>query len=310
MTNNKDEPRRESSAGMHFYSLYTQCPRKWFLKYILGLIPDKTGPALIFGSAMHKGLEAFYKGTQSLDEMVRAFVDELGSREGEYSDSTKYTEDLSTGPRLLKEWFKTWGEDELTNYEILEVEQEHVVHFGPDDSLIMTVRLDQLVKDKSTGIHYVKDLKTTGWSAGKIYQQTDLGDQMTCYIWAANKVYPEIPIHDAIVDILYHRGQVVTATRPEPLYRTKWDLMAFELGMYGLINELSEKVDLLKEYPPEVLFPRNGNNCGQFGCEYLDICRGRLTAKDEPLGFHRDEWYQQEVAENIKHVDVDKVLKG
>ena len=71
------------------------------------------------------------------------------------------------------------------------------------------------------------------------------------------------------------------------------------MNMVGLIMEISSKVDSLKIYPSELLFPRHGAFCGMFGCEYESICRLKNGGVDDiPLGFEKDSWVERD--ENLK----------
>ena len=47
-------------------SKFNSCPRKYQFRYIKGLVPVDTDPALWFGSAIHDSLELLYKGCEDL----------------------------------------------------------------------------------------------------------------------------------------------------------------------------------------------------------------------------------------------------
>ena len=90
------EPELESeseSSKISFYDNsrvveYRTCPRKYYFRYILDLVPDKVALALDFGSAWHSGLDALYevfKATngdekKTLEAAYAAFISEWTKR--------------------------------------------------------------------------------------------------------------------------------------------------------------------------------------------------------------------------------------
>ena len=299
--------KRESPAGYHFYSSYQDCPKKWFFKYIMGLLPYHTGPALIYGAAIHEAMEEYYNNMNEpniREKMVICAQNHLDSRQDEFKKPSDYQERILKAESMLNKWYDTWAEKDKLEWDVLEVEKQHEIKFGPNDELLMTIRVDCLKRNKITREVAVFDAKTTSWSVCKAVQGCEQKDQMTAYIWGINKVYPELKCHVAIPDIIYQRGSVVKAERPVEIYRDQFDLNAFELEMYGLINEISQKVEDLKNYPRPLLFPRHGAHCENYGCEYKDICRANIRMGDLPVGFTRDEWYQEEVARNVKEINI------
>lgn len=55
----QDPGNRSTPTGASFYRLFNACPRRWFYRYELGLVPDTTPDYLLLGSvyhAIHEGL--------------------------------------------------------------------------------------------------------------------------------------------------------------------------------------------------------------------------------------------------------------
>ena len=307
--NDQDPTERESSAGGHFYGLYKDCGRKFFLKYILGFRPSKTSKPLIFGSVIHDTIKNYYLTyDRDIEETVTHFLTELLKREHDFLLEEDFTQCHLLGPAYLREWDTTWKDFDQKTYDLVEVEQPYELKIGPNEEYIFTVRPDRVFREKTTKRYVIFDTKTTGWSAGGTFRSVDAQDQMTSYIWAVNKIHPEWKVTDAIPDIIFGRpskvpGRIptITATRPGEIYRDTYTQAQFEIGMFGTILEISQKVDNLTEYPAEMLFPRNGSSCAKFGCEYIDICRTKINPQNVPITFVRDEWIEELTAlKNIK----------
>ena len=290
--------KRESPAGYHFYHTYADCPRKWYLKYACGYRPEKTSKALIYGGVIHEAVEVFYRVLVSgkgdpVDAMVKKFKEDIALRKEEYENEEDYEKDRYRGPLMLDFWASRYGLEDLEKYEVLAIEEELKMEIGePGKGFLFTVRPDRVFKDRSTGAIYVVDTKTTGWSLGGSLQGAVYQDQMTSYVWALKK--NGLRCNEALVDVIYMRGKSLDTKRSDPLFFTEYALAQFELGMFGIINEVSSKYQKLKSVPNEILFPRYGESCMKFGCVYSDICRERANPGKAPYGFELDEWYIEE----------------
>ena len=122
--NDQDPTERESSAGGHFYGLYKDCGRKFFLKYILGFRPSKTAKPLIFGSVIHDTIKNYYLTyDRDIEETVTHFLNELLKREHDFLLEEDFTQCHLLGPAYLREWDTTWKDFDQKTYDLVEVEQ-------------------------------------------------------------------------------------------------------------------------------------------------------------------------------------------
>lgn len=301
------DERRESRAGYHYYSSYRDCPRHFYLAYLLGLKPRLTGPALIKGGAMHEAFAAYWLGVQhgyhNIDEICfETFKNEMRSRMFEYEEHNRFEQDLESGLGMLRKWIDTWGEYDKEHYKVIGVEKTYEVNFGPPgQEMLFTVRLDRIYQDKQTGVVYAVESKTTGWSLIKMFENTARGDQITAQIWALSKMEPDWNCNSAIIDVLYNRGKVFQCDRPGPsVYRTADALRVFEMGMYATIVEITQKVKALREGTPwPLLFPPHRNYCRLFGCEYEPLCDTNVQAGERPPGFRCDDWVSEESKQQL-----------
>ena len=303
-----EEKRRESPSGYHFYSLYRECPRKHYIKYGLGFVPEFTGKALIFGGSVHEAIAHYYQhwdlpADKLINSTLKAFEKDLLSRQSEYENPTDYEDDLIRGPVLLSEWHRTWYKYDKKNYKLVEVENQRTVPLGPNDEFIMTVRPDRVFEEKATKLKIVPDVKTTGYSIDASFKTAAAQDQMTSYLWALAKMEPKWQMGECIIDVLFVRKSRAKnpkslygeprAERPGTIYRSEEALHQFELGLFGTIMEVSQKYENLKDFHPEILFPRNGKDCSMFNCPYAEICRTHLDKAYLPRGFKRDPWVEK-----------------
>ena len=287
------EARRESPSGYHFYCLYHQCPFKWALKYVYGLLPVFTSVPLIKGGIVHDATEVYFTNNWDIKAATDSIKEGFAERTPEFADKSLIPDLRNDAILMLKEWDNQFGyEKDL--YKVVEVEKEHTFKIGPNKDFIFTVRMDRVMVSKETRFLEVRDTKTTGYSIGKSFQGADQEDQMTAYLWAAEKLWPKVVTKMVYLDILYKRGKVVKTERCGPIYRDKWDLGRFELELYGLINEVSQKYLALESLPLPVLFPRCGLVCSVFDCEYKDICRTPLKLGKKVIGFKHDPWVNLE----------------
>lgn len=299
------QQRRESPSGLHFYTLYADNARHWYLKYILGLVPRYTKPALIFGGAMHEAMAAFYQNIKDpkADEMLfDAFCKELNERKDEYEDPNQYQTDEQRGLSMLGCWYHDIGQYDGDDYEILEVEKQYETPLGPDDCFVFTARPDRALRSRKDGKVYVDDTKTTGWSLSKAIESHKRDSQMTSYIWTLRKHHPDWDLQGGRFDALFQRGATgkPQARRSEVIYRTEQELRLWEIQFVGLIIEVSQKVKALKEgIPWPLLFPIHYRIEALFGCEYEGICDREIKPGEIPPGFKLDSWSE----------DLDAVLE-
>ncbi len=272
--------RRESRAGYHFINLYQQCPRKWFLHYGLGLLPTKTGKALIYGKAWHEACGDYYV-KRSLDAALALGLGEIEACRAEYKVLDDYVVDQAKMRKLLPLWVQ-WVDGVLAEYNVVEVETPYEIKLV--SGATMTIRPDVVLEHKTTKTIVIGEHKTTSYSIDNMINTVDCQDQATAYSWGLCKARPDLAprFGGVLLDVAYVRvtsGKLSETAKIDSalIHRTKRDFAEFELSMAGLFNEVGQKYLAWRtdpgRNPVPVLFPRNGNTCSLFGCEYSSICR-------------------------------------
>ncbi|MFH1624127.1 MAG: hypothetical protein ABID54_03100, partial [Pseudomonadota bacterium] len=114
---------------------------------------------------------------------------------------------------------------------------------------------------------------------------------VTGYLWGLKQLYHDKTVRGIKADVIYKRGKApIVHMVSDPIYRTERDLLEWELGTIGTINEITQKV---QEYEKNnallsMLFWRHHEVCAKWKCEYEDICRLRPQKGEAPIGFYCD----------------------
>jgi hypothetical protein len=279
----------ETRSGFHFWNLYQNCRWKFFLRYIMGIEPDKTAKALIFGGAFHAGKAAFYKG----EDHREAFLRELGSGKEEYENPEDYIADENRGTLLLDTWVEQHGRGDLIDHTILAIEEPMEVALP--NGYVVTFRCDAVLRPRGRTESYVYETKTTGFSVEVTEVGVAMGDQATMYLWGTRKAHPEWNVAGLIPDIAYQRQSRITCARGDVVFRTNREMDQFEKMAVGLLSEISAKTQALDHgHDPLVLFDRNTSWCTSYNrpCEYASICRN-WDLKGIPEGFRKTSWSEK-----------------
>lgn len=287
--------RRESNRGYHFINTYQSCPRKWYLHYPCGLSPKYVGKALTFGKAWHEGLAQVYLG-KTAEEAFQVIEQELTNAQQDYQNQSDFESDMTRAGPLFEAWYTEIGSRIHDEFQVLHVEEEFLPKVA--GMYTMTIRPDAIIKRKATGEIFIVEHKTTSYSIANMVASVDAQDQITAYIWGLLSAHPEYQLNftGVLLDVAFlamrdgkpaKTGAQVSQTL---LFRNNAALGEFELNMLGLFTELGQKVRALQAQPidsPDFLilaaqmFPRNGNTCSLFGCEYADICRSKVVPREE-----------------------------
>lgn len=303
------EPKRsESAAGFHFYSKYMNCPRSWYIQYVLGLVTAKTPKALPFGGAIHHALHTFrVERRAKLKTLLDAFVRYMLDSRDEYADDDEYQQDLmGRGPIMLQEWYDQIGLTFHDHYRVVEAEQEWVVELYSGDKI--TVRLDSIIQQLITQANYIIETKTSSWSQTGAAEGVIEGDQASTYLLAAERVRPDLRIQGVIPEILYNKGKVTKVSWFEIIYRSQEELRDWEDQLVGLVSEVSQKRAALGDYPLGQLFPRNPVGCSYaHRCSYPQLCRRPPSPGVVPAGYRI-----REVGSEIhsSNADADRAVRS
>jgi hypothetical protein len=288
------EVHRESFLGGHFFSVYNECPRKFFMRYVCGLKAVGGERHFVRGQAIHSGLEYFFTYGKDPEVCLKTAQTYMELNRRKLGDA--YEDDYDLVSDMLTEWVKNNSERYSTEQSprVLACEQESMLTLP--NGFQLTVRFDRVEED-SYGRICIIDTKTTGRSFSSAYDGLLHGDQAISYCIAGQQAYGELfrgVIGEVLVGKMLKAGPVSsTHLTPRITYGT-YPQQQYMIGMIGLISEITQKVKALRfqMYPAELLFYRKTDRCSWLGCEYRDICRRNIQPENPlPGGFVRDEWF-------------------
>jgi len=301
--------RRESHSGFHFFNLFQNCPRKFFIKYILRITTETTGSPLIFGAAFHEGKAVWYE-TGNKNKALSTAQFEVDDRKSEYEKYEEYERDSKKISILLDRWIEKFGRQDLKVFKFEAVEKQVEVEIPHTSGFKMTIRPDAIVTN-TDGESFVLETKTSGFSPYVADKGVYYGDQATSYLYGAKKSYPNLNIQGVLPDIAYWNKKTfneenITFMRGDLIYRNNRNLEEFALGVANVVTTISQsaKAYFDGKAPAAMLFPRNTSWCLSFSrpCEYADICRTNLeTLRDDelPVSFKRDNDWENLGLKNI-----------
>lgn len=252
-----------------------ECPRKYYLTYVLGYRPKGESIHLEFGGHFAKGMERYYKYRaaganyeDALREVVHGAMIDSATMSDDHDKKTR-----QTLIRSLIWYFETYRLDDETTTRVVHLSNGNPavelsfkmptgVHLNGVE-LLYCGHIDRLVE--FNGDRFVMDQKTTGGALGAYYfSQYNPDNQMSGYS-LASKVIFNTPVQGVIIDaaqILV--GSTVFAraitTRTESQLE-EW-LVDFE-----------DWASLALRYADRGHWPMNDKSCHKYGgCPFRDVC--------------------------------------
>ena len=293
-------PDRESPGGFHFILTYVQDPYSFYLKYVRGLKPIHTKPALIKGGIIHSAIEAGYLyDTESMFSTLNALFAE---RKDEYEDAERHGEDWRSATVMLYKWAATWLEYDKKTYHILHLEEQFTLPLS--NGYTLTVRLDIILQAKDDAEIRALDHKTTGYNLMKAHGGLADSDQATTYIWAMHKLYPNNRILGVESDVIFKRTNMAVpkCERVGIVQRTEWYIAQWEISTIAWLQRIAQSVQMLTEggYPAAYAFPRGQNYWGTSDWPYIYRAELPTDINEPPYGYTIDSWQQDRVAATLE----------
>ncbi len=255
---------------------YIQCPRFWYLKNVLQLLPDTNAinPDLAIGKAVHSGLEAGFNkiaaGNTDLEHLdfvsKTAFDMELEGTETEF-DSKK-------NPEMAKmnlEYFWERNESIHANMEVLDVEMPFALPLG--DGLPMLYGTVDLVYKMGRQL-YLGEHKTTKSLSQEWGDGWALSLQVDFYAHAVRAYYGETP-RIAINGLVFNKNAPDNKTfyinkNEEHYTRSMLELRQYLMRMKHDFQQLTYNI---AGNSPMDAFPRNPTACYMYRpCMYRNVC--------------------------------------
>lgn len=161
---------------------HATCPWQWWQKYVRLQRPKKRSVKLSFGSAIHKGIEAFYGRDGDPVEVVKTYCAEVMKQavtEG-VTLSDDYELILKKAEHLIRAYVAHY-KDDLQNFNVISVEPTFEIPLV--DDIWVTGKMDRIVVEKRTGLLHPVETKTAA-SWDNDVNRLMLDFQVSVYSWA------------------------------------------------------------------------------------------------------------------------------
>ena len=259
-------------------SMFMECPKKFYWRYVEHLRPKKKSPALALGSCMAYSLATFRR-TGSQDEARQAFVDRW-EEEGRILQKTKDDDPLRSvarGLEILSEYMQTFPGDPK-NFIRPEVSFEDEIAPG----ILFRGRLDGVVRLDDGSVAVNEDKTASQWG-DSYFRRLHGSFQIMWYLWIAKKLglfsLDGKATPKCLVRVIYiHRER----------YRFPSDLI-IKSGKQvdDSFNDLMNWVKLIQRCVSENHFPRGDvNACLKYGgCDYLPLRDASRRLKDSLIKY-------------------------
>lgn len=284
-------------------SMMQECWRKTEYSLIRGLRSNLESPATLFGSAIHKGLEVFYKGKRTeriLPKHYKETMEMIGAGvwEPDWEENlvlraarsfvtkadplralpAENKRSVAAGTWILRHYFEQhitdpWVVVEDANGPIVERRFTMPIHQEPGLTIEGFGTIDIVLRNEQTGLILPCDHKTTSQLGPQFYQRLHPNFQYTFYTWATREVLG-FDTNSFLVNALQVKEIPKTARGTPPQFarqvttRTEEDFAELKRA---ILHSVSTHLYLLRSRDG---FPMNSPGpCSNYGgCQYLDIC--------------------------------------
>lgn len=260
-------------------SSFIVCPRKWYARHWLNLVPLEASSAPQFGIGIHAAFDTLYKSNWDLDAAL-----EVWKGHTLISDANRTR---GVGELLIRGYYK-----EYLSQPLVALHNEvrwllPIKHKGLEFSLCG--RIDRVVKqfDKV----WIMDHKTTSRLGAFYFEQFNPNLQVVFYTKAGKEYFGDIAgmIIDAVFVGKTQRFQRdVVTMNPKELEMRYAEGLEWIYRMLMVEQELAEKPDEWRTICPRAMVTEC---CSAWsGCEYKDLCRWDFAQAIIDAEFRVEEW--------------------
>lgn len=295
MQRDSETPRVLSSSSLQDAQ---RCLRYFYLRHVRGWDTSRPSYDLRFGAAWHEGMDVLVR-TRNVAEAFERFLDCLIENGGAEEHRSKTPEAAAESYKI---YLDMYGK-ELDGHEVLGTEIYAKVPVTPDGRLVMSVRLDLVLKTPK-GRALVIDHKTAGGRYSYLGDLYNMRFQTNLYLYAAKAIFGMDAEMTINVCVFLKDG-------PEfirfPILRSQRQLEAWLASAWFWLGTVQRELELLDEAPEgDVLyaFPMNGEGCVKYNrtCPFIDICythQNPAKLNEPPPGFVYRPWDSKDYAKAI-----------
>lgn len=292
-------------------ALLQECSRKSYYSLVEKWRSEVEGVATVFGSAIHKALEVFYKGEPSTRKLptinqmelmayghrvdgedtdlllraTRAFVTEAQPLR-ELADGDKRS--IPNGVWILWHYYNTYLNDPYVAHVDEHgplVERDFTFRLFESRDLIIDYfgRIDLVVRNIETGMIHVADHKTSSVVGDDFYNRLKPNHQYTGYLMGAQKCLG-LSTNEFLVNCIQVKPRPKTVRGTDPHFprqittRDEGDFREFvDTVVHSVVNHLA--------CAKSGIWPLgNVNSCTLYkGCQYLSVCAAPRQLRENVL---------------------------
>ena len=238
---------------------YLQCPLQYHFQYEMGIAWEKTPSAVLFGGAVHKGVEQINKGLMDggIDIDMAKVEFTTAWKDGTLNEIA-WKEDPSElyqkGGQLLELYANEMKDERPTEIEL----PFRLPIVDPKTGLFISQRdfvgkIDAIFTDDT-----IVEIKTTGRSP--VQQEIDQNLQITLYSWAYRLLYGKPEKTIKVVNLVKTKEPKIAVIETK---RTERDHSWLLATTYQVIRSIEQKL----------FYPNPIGGFGCFNCQYQSHCR-------------------------------------
>jgi len=239
---------------------YLQCPLQYHFQYEMGIAWEKTPSAVLFGGAIHKGVEQINKGLMNggIDIAMAKTEFTVAWKDGTSSDEIAWKEDPSElyqkGGQLLELYANEMKDQKPTEVEL----PFRLPIVDPKTGLFIVQRdfvgkIDAIFTDDT-----IIEIKTTGRSPAQ--QEIDQNLQITLYSWAYRLLYGKPEKTIKVVNLVKTKEPKIAVIETQRTERQHSWLIA---TVFQVIRAIEDKL----------FYPNPIGGFGCFNCQYQRHCQ-------------------------------------
>jgi len=239
---------------------YLQCPLQYHFQYEMGIAWEKTPSAVLFGGAVHKGVEQINRGLMNGGIDIAMAKTEFTStwKDGISLEEIAWKEDPSElyqkGEQLLELYA-----DEMKDQKPTEVELPFRLPIVDPKTGLFIVQRDFVGKiDAIFTDDTIVEIKTTGRSP--VQQEVGQNLQITLYSWAYRMLYGKAEKTIKVVNLVKTKKPKIAVVETQ---RTERDHSWLLATVFQVIRAIEEKL----------FYPNPIGGFGCFNCQYQRHCQ-------------------------------------
>lgn len=259
-------------------STHQTCPRRYQHRMLEGWVRKGDSAALVAGAALHAGLASWYRG-EGLDKAFHAINEEWAKR------APAQSTDWRTLPKIIntmRGYVDHYGEE---TFQVVGIGTPAPIverAFTLDTGLVTTCGepieyggiLDTVVE--FAGAYYILEHKTTSVMGSGFWQQFKPNNQITGYIWAAQRLSDK-PIRGAIVNAIGWFKAGATRYERQITTRTPAEIAEWERNLAQVCSEI-------REHERQIYYPQRTASCTIYGrCTFHAVCEQEPAIREAIL---------------------------